>query len=844
MTTLERIYNYFDRDPQLRVLFIFDRMGGNEAELSGVNWPEDYEYKVFDGKWFNTKLAISREWRNKKVVLLFPYELRPDTEEKRLKFPLLDILASNTEFKDERYDEFIQQHNLPMAVATFVKNNIGELTSARISAMLTGYMNAEHFNVDLGCRAFISNYLGDKKLLDWEQIIVKMIALGCPVDEKKSADFFLRLNKNRDALKTVNDKLNDIFGVTFDPNVEDKMRNVAEVLKYNAITQSLSVLPADVYKALKISNRLMLDQINRIYEKGITDPAYSEKFKAAMKLLASKIREEELIKVYGVDAPYFFMTEAIGLPIIKSVIEDSLLSNPLEALGKLSSLSLRLGPTSPLMPLIRFVESAASFYDSTSHVESLRLDTPSQYIELYKEHFSKVDCNYRLTIEAYYQLPELDREVAQTVTDAKKRIDVNYAQLANTLNLEWLECIKDTGNDFKAVGLLRQNDFFSTYYSNKKMVVIISDALRYEVAEELLQELAKEKHMAQLSPMLSLLPTETKFCKPALFPHETLALFGDNMEVDGKVLSTVQQRSEQIRKYKSEAICVNFKDVCTQIQSHREIFKNQVVYVLHDRIDGKGHSGSAQDVVENCRKAVNELAKFIYSLHMTLNCNNVIVTADHGFLFNDINFEEKDKISIKEDNFDSSTRYYLTHSEAQIDEAVKFELTKSSSIKTSETVYVATPKGTNRFAAPGGYMFAHGGASLQEMIVPIICSNLRRESSKQAVGVTLKSTNLSMTSSRLRFQLVQKEPVSMDMVARDVVCQVYDGENPVTETKTVTLNSTDALNVSKRTYDVTLVLNKSVSGNLLTLRVYDTNDALNPLIKETVKNNTIIEQDF
>ena len=84
----------------------------------------------------------------------------------------------------------------------------------------------------------------------------------------------------------------------------------------------------------------------------------------------------------------------------------------------------------------------------------------------------------------------------------------------------------------------------------------------------------------------------------------------------------------------------------------------------------------------------------------------------------------------------------------------------------------------------------------------------------------------------------------MDMVARDVVCQVYDGENPVTEAKTVTLNSTDALNVSKRTYDVTLVLNKSVSGNLLTLRVYDTNDALNPLIKETVKNNTIIEQDF
>lgn len=36
------IYNYFERNPKLRVLFLFDKMGGIEADLSERIWPEDY----------------------------------------------------------------------------------------------------------------------------------------------------------------------------------------------------------------------------------------------------------------------------------------------------------------------------------------------------------------------------------------------------------------------------------------------------------------------------------------------------------------------------------------------------------------------------------------------------------------------------------------------------------------------------------------------------------------------------------------------------------------------------------------------------------------------------------
>ena len=84
----------------------------------------------------------------------------------------------------------------------------------------------------------------------------------------------------------------------------------------------------------------------------------------------------------------------------------------------------------------------------------------------------------------------------------------------------------------------------------------------------------------------------------------------------------------------------------------------------------------------------------------------------------------------------------------------------------------------------------------------------------------------------------------MTVMGRKVVCQVFSGDVPVTSEQEVILDSPDAANLNNRVFEVTLNLNKSVSSSVLQLRVYDVEDKLNPIIKETVKNNTIIEQDF
>ena len=188
-----RIYNYFERNPQLHVLFIFDKMDVIGADLQDLEWKEGYVYHVFDGAWFNTKYAIENDWKDKNIVLLFSENRYPHSEEQQLEFPLLDMLKANMEYKEDDYAGFMQQYNLPEKFATFLKKHIVEIQSSKIRAILNGHLTADSFSEDIVCRGFVSAYMGEKKLLDWESIIIKMVILGLETEEKKRLNFYTRL---------------------------------------------------------------------------------------------------------------------------------------------------------------------------------------------------------------------------------------------------------------------------------------------------------------------------------------------------------------------------------------------------------------------------------------------------------------------------------------------------------------------------------------------------------------------------------------------------------------------------------------------------------------------------
>ena len=132
---------------------------------------------------------------------------------------------------------------------------------------------------------------------------------------------------------------------------------------------------------------------------------------------------------------------------------------------------------------------------------------------------------------------------------------------------------------------------------------------------------------------------------------------------------------------------------------------------------------------------------------------------------------------------------------------------------------------------------------MQEMIIPVITSSLKKTSLKQKVNPILMTKNLSIVSSRLKFILIQDEAISGEFIEREIVCGLYENEELMCPEISMSLNSSD-INLTNRQISIELILNKLTRGQILKLRVYDVEDLLNPLIEENVRNNTLIEQDF
>lgn len=844
-----KIYNYFERNEKLKVLFIFDPMDAIASELHAVSWRDGFRFIEFDGAWFKTKYALENEWKEDKVILIFKQASPFTSTISMLKFPLLDVLCTNMEYKSDDYAAFIQQHHIPQSCHDFIRKHIDELQLEKFNRILSPYYNTENFDKSLACRGLISGYLGENQLLDWDSIIIRMFLLSSPGEEKKKITFYRSIERNVDIYATLQNVLESYFGGSYNPNSEEKIKEIAESFKYNAITQTLAVDANDNYKRYKINSSLALDRINKLLEKAIHQSKVKrDLFFATFHALAAGIKVEEIIKTYGIDANYFYIPTELCWEILKKIFAKQLTETPKAACDKLRDLFLKQESNTAIQKTINYGIEVANYYSKATSLGSLKLNTPDEYVRKYISEVHLLDMFYRKSLENYHQLSD-STPIISAIEKVKKQLDIDYAQLCNILNLEWLTCLQEKGSSFNTISLTKQQDFYEQEKNNQtKQVIIISDALRYEVAAELMQYLSREKHIATLDAALAMLPTETRFCKPSLLPHRSIWLYKNDTEmdlaVDDKILNTLEKRSAHVALYREGAVCTDYVTVVNGTKDvNRELFKKPLVYIFHNTIDEIGHSNNPMEVVSACRRTIEQLAKLIRSLHASYNVTNVTLTSDHGFLYNDMAFEEKDKITVSEETMEKKSRYYITKSDTPIQGVIKFPLSEVSGM--NDNVFVAVPEGTNRFAAQGGgYNFAHGGASLQELIIPVIHSKNKKNNVKQKVNVALITRNLSIVSSRLKFKIMQSEPVDMDTLERNIVCAVYANDTLVTTEKRLCLNSSDIDNYNNRIFDVELTLNQSTSTSIMQLRIFDVEDMLNPLIKETVTNNTLIEQDF
>ena len=855
MAVFNEIERYFERNADLHVLFIFDQMQNIQTELSDKNvtpWDEhpEYIFEVFDGHWFTTKHKIYSEWQDKKVVLLFPEEQyrEPTNTETMLKFPLLDVLASNMKFMPIKWEAFCQQHRLPIdKFGSYISRHIGELTQSRFEKIFKDSLDPQVFSIDLANRGLVSGYLGESHILKWDEIFMRLFILA--LDPKKEGQFYKNMMPCKDAFDDLQRHLQLVFGRQVLVNKDEKMKEIAESLKYNAVTQLLAIQNIDPYKGYKVSNSVALEEMNRLLALAQTLPKVkAEQFFQSLRTLSQAIRVQEIINIYGVDAEYYFVPEELCWAIIAKCAAEAHTAEA-ESIGeKMQSLAIKQEDNPTLLNAIQFVAKMTDYYLTSKTIATLRFNQPNDYVVFYRTTFHKVDTAYRKAVGLYYAIGK-DTPAQDIIDEAKSRLDNEYWVLANDLNVEWMKCVEERGQAFAAVQLKRQDAFFNhIHVPNLKQVVIISDGLRYEVAQELHYEMAKSRHEASIDAMLTMLPSETEYTKCALLPHQSLRYADNTMLVDDQHLSGTAERIKQVKKFVPNAHCVSMQEILhNSKEQNRELVKYDLLVVFQDVIDHIGHDDNPETLTKACDDAISELEKAVRKLH-DANSSSVWITSDHGFLFNDFELGDTNKIKSVEDKttaLEKESRYILSTSDEQDRTILRFPLEEVSGMKGN--INVAVPIGTVRIKAPGAsYKYAHGGASLQEMIIPVLHSKLKRENFNEKVGVTILGQKLNMVSSRLKFKVIQTEAIGPDtnMVARTIACAVYDGDTPVTAEKMLTLDSTDAVNFNNRIFEVELTLSKPVTSRLLTLRIYDEYDRLNPLAKANVTNSTLIEPDF
>lgn len=279
--------------------------------------------------------------------------------------------------------------------------------------------------------------------------------------------------------------------------------------------------------------------------------------------------------------------------------------------------------------------------------------------------------------------------------------------------------------DFKDIKL--QRNFYRDYLENNKerTVVIISDALRYEVAKELFNEMQDNpKCTAKINAVLGVLPSYTRLGMAALLPHKTLSVTDDcEILADGVTCNTLALRQNILQSYCPASVCLQYDDIKNLKKDElREIFTGkQIIYIYHNQIDARGDKQITEDeVFDACNEAIKEIKDFINRISINANTYNFIVTADHGFIYKRNKLSESDKITVVNNSSASLNRRFIIANEP-VNQVGIHSLSLGYILNNDDNKFVSYPVSSNVFkVAGGGQNYVHGGSSPQEMLVPVI----------------------------------------------------------------------------------------------------------------------------
>lgn len=413
----------------------------------------------------------------------------------------------------------------------------------------------------------------------------------------------------------------------------------------------------------------------------------------------------------------------------------------------------------------RKTEKTYQLLDSAYHlIEAAKYVAPEGFkniITQYRKQDMLIDQQYRKFYFCYDAME--DTGAFETLRSLVENIYTNE-YLAKLLP-KWNEGIQEE-NAMMEIPL--QRNFYRRHISNAKerTVVIISDAMRYEVGQELLARMQDDpKCTAKMDIQLSVLPSYTRLGMASLLPHTTLTMTDDfRVLADDVLCDNLAGRQTVLQNHVPNGVCVQFDDIKGLKKNDlRDIFTGkQVVYVYHNQIDARGDKANTEDeVFVACEEAIQEIMDLIRRISTNANTYHFIVTADHGFIYKRDKVTESDKIGGVSGKNAFINRRFIVAQEPVIDEGVEF-MPMSLILGNNDTKIVSYPVSSNVFkVAGGGQNFVHGGSSPQEMLVPVLDIKMERgHMETRPAQITLVSMVQKITNLITTMDFIQSDAVS------------------------------------------------------------------------------------
>ena len=757
---------------ETRVIFWFDDKGEYEDEVSELQL-DHAKLHILDGtNWLYSKWLLNESDTESKYLVYAPFPKPSDAEN-----PLADMYYYSVPYYTDRVSQMAQE----IGIDNRFKEHLAQYSNFwknknRIEKFKE--LGIDHFNVesiDIGLIAVLT----DVKTPNFEEITRHLVLNNSEAYIKSLADYGL--------LEKFWKLCEKYFGYQSEnPNVDDMA--VCMLLTYASVALK-DTLP-DVLRSyvLKKKNDVVVfvrNMMDNVFYQDAFD-ALSEKVDKTLRVV-SKIRDElkkdagkarnqsaQLLDIVSCDA--FKELDNILIHWALDQLNDEILDAQIDGMNLAQIAEQRTAKSCHFGNVykneyhaIKYayqMMKAVSVLEVTSDIKAMVAD--------YQKQTYLVDSYYRWFYSAYDCIEDAER-----FSKVRERIENMYSfTYLQKVTPKWNQEL--TNNLMADTGLKRQEDFYRNYlkaYEGKnRVIVIISDAFRYECAKELMERLElDEKCTPKLECMISSLPSVTSVGMASLLPHNELQVDDKlNVTVDGHSCSDLTSRDKILKAQKENNIALAFDEVASANKEKiRELLqKKNIVYIYHNQVDARGDKpASENEVFTACSEAIEEIHKLIKKLTGYI----FFITADHGFLYKRDKLQEFDKVSYdREICTYSNKRFLLTTKE------VREPGMKSRLMTYMNNLYVTTPIGADIFkVAGGGQNYVHGGSSLQEMLIPVIELTMNtRAVAYDYVDVILTSVNRKVTNLITYFDFIQTEKVTDTMKARSLVAYftTEDGE--------------------------------------------------------------------